>query len=150
MIFPAAVLAMSSVTVLPPEAARFELATVLRAVGEESMEHWPDKGRLFRFLWIPPFPSMRVFSVRVQDLGDGPILVARSAEWTYDKSLGIVPGIADPPFERKLSQAEWDDLAEMRLAGFWKFHPQAYPQPYHDGVVWVLEGAAGGERLRVV
>ncbi len=150
MILATLVLAAAGVTVLPAAAARFDMANVVRVVDEQPLEQWPANGRVFRFIWIPPFPSMRMFSVRVQNLGDGPVVSARAAEWTYDKQLGLVPVRIETRLERRLSPSEWDELASMRVRGFWGYRPQDYPQPFADGSVWVLEGSAWGERLRVV
>ena len=144
------VVAMSAVVVLPPEALKLDLSSVLRVVDEQPLEQWSVTDRTFRFIWIPPFPSMRMLSVRIQELPGELQLAARAAEWQYDKGLGVVPVRIDSRLDRQLTPAEWDQVASMREDGFWKFHPQAYPQPYHDGSIWVLEGSAGGERLRIV
>ena len=150
MTLAAAVLALSGVTVLPVSAERLDLTDALLATDERPMEEWPERGRVFRFIWLPPFPSMRIFSVRVQDVGQGPVVVARAIEWTYDKHLAVVRVRVESRLERRLSPTEWSELASMRESGFWKFRPEAYPQPSLDGAVWVLEGSADGERLRVV
>jgi hypothetical protein len=92
---------------------------------------------------------MRIFAVRVEYGGDGPRLVAKSARWTYDTLLHQ-SGQVEHAVEHPLSASVWEELAELRQEGFWRFHPEDFPQPVSDGSVWVLEGSAWGERLRVV
>ena len=136
-----AVLTVGSVTVLPPNATALDLSAALKSLDEAPLEAWSDQARSFRFIWLPPFPSQRVISVRIQDTAKGALLSA--------KAVALSGGVVARA-ERRLSTAEWDELVEARQDGFWKFHPQEYPQPFFDGATWILEGAASGERLRIV
>jgi hypothetical protein len=131
----------AGVTVVPPSAGEFDLRPTLRLLGEQSLEALPSEGRVFRFLWLPPFESQRTICVRVQDLGDGPELEAKTV-WSTGRSEAHV--------KRNLKAEEWQALVSAREDGFWKYSPEAFPQPVADGAYWILEGAAGGERLRVV
>jgi hypothetical protein len=136
-----AAVAAGAITVLPQTAAHLDLAEYLRLLDEPPLHSWPNDLRTFRFLWVPPFESQRLVSVRVEDGMDGALIVAKAA----DRKNGVVDRL-----QRRLTPAEWDALAEAREHGFWKYYPQQYPQPVFDGAIWVLEGAAAGERLRIV
>ncbi len=136
-VLPLAILA--GVTVLPAKAAQFDLSPALRALEEPSLDSWSE-ARTYRFIWLPPFESQRIISVRVQESGNGFELSAKA----------VRQGRIVLRKSRRLSQAEWEGLSEARQAGFWKYHPQDYPQPFSDGALWVLEGSASGERLRLV
>jgi hypothetical protein len=135
------VLAVKAVTVLPPAAAELDLRPILARVGEASLESLPSEGRVFRFLWIPPFESQRTVCVRIQETPVGPVIDAKAV--TSD-------GKVDAHVNRRLTTEEWDSLASAREHGFWKYHPDAFPQPVADGAIWVIEGQAAGERLRLV
>jgi hypothetical protein len=128
---------LAGVTVLPANAAEFDLSP--SALEEAPIDSWSE-ARAYRFIWVPPFQSQRIISVRVRESGDGFELSAKAV-----KSGRIVLRKT-----RRLSAGEWEELSEARQQGFWKYHPQDYPQPFFDGAIWVLEGSAGGERLRVV
>lgn len=147
----AAILAVAGqLAILPTGAEQYPVSQALGVLQEPPIDAVATDVRVFRFVWIPPFPSMRLFSVRIEDVGHGPRMVAKTARWTYDPSLGL-SGSVERTLQRQLSAEVWADLAALRHeGGFWTFNPEAFPQPVHDGSVWVLEGAAWGERLRVV
>jgi hypothetical protein len=129
------------VTIVPPSAADLDLTLTLRLVREQPLDAFPATGRVFRFLWLPPFQSQRIICVRVQDVGAGPELEAK-AVWR--------DGRVDARAKRRLTDAEWSLLLSAREDGFWKYAPERWPQPVADGSDWILEGVAGGERLRLV
>lgn len=130
---------LAGVTVLPRKAADFDLTPVLRALQEPAIDTWSE-ARGYRFIWLPPFQSQRIICVRVQESAHGVELSAKA----------VKVGRIVFQTSRRLSVAEWEALSEAREAGFWKYYPQDYPQPFSDGAVWVMEGSAGGERLRLV
>jgi len=132
---------LQGVAVVPPSAQQLDLRPVLSLLDEKPLELLPDHGRTFRFIWLPPFPSARIISVRVQDVGQGAELVAKAASW--GKAI-------DTRVERRLTETEWQALADDREDGLWKYPPEEYPQAMHDGQVWVFEGVAAGECLRLV
>jgi hypothetical protein len=138
-------LLIAEVTVIPKGAAELDMTASLKVLQEPSLESLSAEGRVFRFIWLPPFPSQRLFAVRIQDLGSGPELYWKAATWNADWT-GKVTGSG----RRPLTPAEWDRLMEFRKGGFWTFQPQDYPQPVVDGPVYVLEAAVWGDRTRVV
>jgi hypothetical protein len=131
--------AIAGVTVLPPTAVKFDLQPVLQVLEEAPVGAWPES-RAYRFIWIPPFSSQRIISVRVAETKQGFMLAAKAS-----RSGRVVLRT-----ERQLSPAEWETLNAARQDGFWKYHPQDYPQPFFDGATWVMEGVAADERLRIV
>jgi hypothetical protein len=133
--------APDTVTVVPPSAAELDMRPFLDLVKEPSLEAMPPKARMFRFLWLPPFQSQRTICVRIQETPAGPELEAKAV--TSD-------GKTDVHVKRRLTNQEWEALASARENGFWKYQPEAFPQPVFDGGYWVIEGQAGGERLRLV
>ena len=126
---------------------------ILSALEEPAIDAFPRDGRVFRFVWVPPFPSMRLFAVRVEDLGSGPRMTGKisrwTGRWTSDGEYNL-RGTVEHTVEGPLSDSTWAELRALRGDGFWRFFPAEYPQPVADGAVWVLEGSAGGERLRIV
>ena len=137
------------VVVVPRGAEELRWHKILRALDEPAIDEFSRNARVFRFVWVPPFPSMRFFAVRVQDLGGGPRMTGKISRWTSDADFNI-RGTVEDTVERPLSATTWAELRDLREAGFWKFFPAEYPEPVADGAVWVLEGSAGGERLRIV
>jgi hypothetical protein len=50
-----------------------------------------------------------------------------------------------------LSPQQWDELSVARLAGFWHFAPEPFPNPIvADGAVWVFEARVAGEHRILV
>ena len=141
--------ALGELTVLPVGAREYPVAQVVRVLQEPPLESLNEEAKMFRFIWMPPFPSMRLFAVRLENTGGGTRMTAKSARWTYDKSLTI-SGHVESVVQRQLSADAWAELASLREDGFWRFRPEVFPQPMHDGAVWVLEGTSAGERLRIV
>jgi hypothetical protein len=133
--------APGTVTVVPASAAELDMRPFLALVKEPALEALPATARTFRFLWLPPFQSQRTICVRVQEGAGGPELEAKAV--TSD-------GKPDVHVKRKLTKQEWETLASAREDGFWKYQPETFPQPVFDGAYWVIEGRAGGERLRLI
>jgi hypothetical protein len=140
-----ALVLVTQVSVIPPAAAGLDITAPLKVLAEQPLETLPAEGRTFRFLWLPPFPSMRLVAIRVQDLGKGPEIFCKAATWRPDGT-----GEVTASGHREMSAVEWDRLMEVRKQGFWTFTPQEYPQPVFDGSVYVLEAAVWGDRTRVV
>ena len=127
--------------VVPSSAAALDWAPVLGLLREAPLETVATDRRLFRFFWLPPFPSQRRIVVRIQETPAGPEIEATAV---------TSEGKVDAHIKRPLRPTEWEAVAAAREAGFWKYHPEAFPQPVSDGAYWVIEGQASGERLRMV
>jgi hypothetical protein len=131
----------AELTVVPPSAAAFDIRPTLDLLGEQPLEAMSQEGRVYRFLWLPSFKSQRIICVRVEDLGTGPELEAKAISRMGQSGAHV---------RRRLRANEWDSLVTAREDGFWKYSPEGFPQPIADGATWIIEGASGGERLRVV
>jgi hypothetical protein len=130
-----------NVFVVPASAARFDLTPVLSLIKQTPLETLERGRRFYRFFWLPPFSSQRRICVRIEETAAGLELEALAV---------TSEGRVDAHVKRPLLQAEWDEVAAARESGFWKYKPQEFPQPVADGAYWVIEGQAGGERLRIV
>ena len=136
-----ALLLLFSVPAAPVPLPAWTVERATRLLAEPDLAATPASVACFRFMWLPPFPAMRLVSVRTCRGPRGTDLVAKAVgNWS---AQSVEPALLA---QRVLTADEWEELRVARVRGFWNFIPEAFPNyQVADGASWVFESAVSGE-----